>query len=119
MSDDQAQQWVVISAAIVLGVYAYRRVTESVSDQASLKSIVGLANPAPLGSFVTAWGFTFLVVSILATVNPRLGGSFAILIATSDFLTNAPALFGTSHTQGDVTRNVQAPAARQKVRAAK
>lgn len=118
MSEDQAQQWVVISAAIVLGVYAYRRVTETVADQVSLRELVGLGQPAPVGSFVTAWGFTFLVVSILATANAQLGGAFAMLIATSDFLTNAPALFGTSKTKGDVTKNVTAtPATTVKVKA--
>lgn len=117
MTDESAQQWVVISAAVVLGVYAYRRVTETAADQVTLRELVGLGNPAPLGSFVTAWGFTFLVVSIIATANPPLGGAFALLIATSDFLTNAPALFGTSKTAGDITAKV-GPSAAAKANAA-
>lgn len=92
-----SERWVVISAAIVAGIYAYRRVTETVAAATTskmptatkVKSAAGIGPILPVGAFATAWGFTFLVVSILASASPGLGGSFAILIAVSDFLTNS------------------------------
>lgn len=97
MSPDMAERWVVISALVVAGVYAYQRLAAGGQTQpkASLQSIVGAEKPpAALGAFVTAWGFTFLTVSILATANPELGAAFAILIMTADLLTNLPAITG-------------------------
>lgn len=99
MDKASAEQWVTASAVIVLGIYGYRRLTEATASPVTVKNIVGLANPAPLGAFATAWGFTYLVIAIMAQAAPGLGGGFAILIATSDFLTNGPALFGDVSTQ--------------------
>jgi hypothetical protein len=98
MSKDTAQRWVVISALIVAGIYAYRRLTEATSSPVTLKKLVGIGNPVPLGAFATAWGFTYLVVAIMAEASPGLGGSFAILIATTDILTNA------SEVLADITK---------------
>ena len=93
MSPETAERWVVISALIVAGVYAYRRVTEVVAEPPiKLANIAGQGSPPPLGTFVTAWGVTFLGVSVLASANAQLGGAFAILIATGDLLANTPAL---------------------------
>lgn len=97
MDQATAERWVVISAALVAGIYGYRRITEPVAAPTAggkVKAAIGLGNPLPLGAFVTAWGFTYLVVSILASANPGLGGSFAMLIATGDFLTNATSVLG-------------------------
>lgn len=88
-----ADRWVTISAVIVLGMYGYRRLTEAASSPVTIKKLIGVGNPVPLGAFATAWGFTFLVLSIMAEAAPGLGGGFAILIATSDFLTNSQSVF--------------------------
>ena len=87
MSRDSAQRWVVISALLVAGVYGYRRITEPVQP-GKLSNILGIGELVPLGQFATAWGFTYLVVAIMAEAAPGLGGAFAILIAAADFLAN-------------------------------
>lgn len=92
MDKATADRWVTIAAAIVAGVYFYRRVTEPAAGPTTAKKLVGIGQPVPLGSFVTAWGFMFLVLSIVAEASPGLGGSFSALIATSDLLTNMPAI---------------------------
>lgn len=93
MDKSTAERWVTISAAVVAGMYAYRRLTEATSTPVTVKKLVGIGNPVPLGAFATAWGFTFLVIAIMAEAAPGLGGAFAILIATGDFLTNSSSVF--------------------------
>ena len=93
MNQSQAEQAVVISAFTVAGIYAYRRFTEPSAPPATAKKLLGVGELPPLGSFATAWGFTFLIVAAMAEVSPGLGGSFAILIATADFLTNSSSVF--------------------------
>jgi len=99
MDRSTAERWVTISALVVVAVYAYRRLTEATSSPVTLKKLVGIGNPVPLGSFATAWGFTFLAVAIMAEASPGLGGGFAILIATGDLLTNASSVLAdvTAH----------------------
>ena len=58
-----------------------------------MKKLVGVGELPPLGSFATAWGFTFLIVAIITEAAPGLGAAFAILIATSDLLTNSASVF--------------------------
>jgi hypothetical protein len=93
MSPASAERWVVISAALVAGIYAYRRIAEPTAPATGVRSFAGEGSPPPLGSWATAWGVTFLGVSIMAAVAPGLGGTFAILIAAVDFLGNAQNLF--------------------------
>lgn len=93
MDKATAERWVTISALVVLLIYGYRRLTEATSTPVTAKKLIGLGNPAPLGSFATAWGFTYLLVAIMAEASPGLGGGFAILIATGDFLTNSSTVF--------------------------
>jgi len=88
-----SERWVTISALIVAGIYGYRRLTEATSTPVTLKKIAGIGNPVPLGAFATAWGFTYLVVAIMAEAMPGVGGAFAILIAVGDFLTNSQSVF--------------------------
>jgi hypothetical protein len=103
MNDTTAERWVVISAVTVAGVYGYRRMTEPAAPPVTIKKLAGVGELPPLGSFATAWGFTFLVVAVIATASPGLGGSFAILIATADLLTNSASLFA------DVGKQQKAP----------
>ena len=93
MSPASAERWVVISAALVAGIYAYRRIAEPTAPATGVRSFAGEGSPPPLESWATAWGVTFLGVSIMAAVAPGLGGAFAILIAAVDFLGNAQNLF--------------------------
>ena len=98
MDKGTAERWVVISALVVAGIYGYRRVVEP-AEKGNLKNILGQGNPVPIGQFVTAWGFCYLVIAIMAEASPGLGGAFAILIGVSDLLTNGPALFGDINKQ--------------------
>lgn len=91
MDSSTAERWVVISALVVAGVYGYRRLVEPV-ESGNIKNIVGIGNPVPLGQFATAWGFAYLVIAIMASANPGLGGSFAILVMAGDLLTNTPSI---------------------------
>lgn len=91
MDRSSAERWVTISAFIVIAVYGYRRITEP-AEAGGLKNIAGQGSPVPLGQFVTAWGFCFFVVAILAEASPGFGGPFAILIATADVLNNMQGL---------------------------
>ena len=93
MTADTAERWVVVSAALVAGIYAYRRIAEPTAPATGVGSFAGEGSPPPLGSWATAWGITFLGVAIMASVAPGLGGAFAALIATVDFLGNAQNLF--------------------------
>lgn len=103
MSESTAERWVVISAVIVAGVYAYRRLTEAASTPVTLKKLLGVGGLPPLGSWATAWGFTYLVLAIMTEAAPGLGGGFAILIATSDLLTNSADVFADVKKQEGTT----------------
>lgn len=111
MNQDTAERWVTISALVVAGIYAYRRLTEAAAAPVTLKKLVGVGELPPLGSFATAGGFTFLVVAIITEAAPGLGAGFAILIATSDFLTNSASVFadvGKQEGQGSAKAATQA-----------
>jgi hypothetical protein len=98
MSPASAEGWVTTSALIVLAVYGYRRLTETATAKVSLKSVAGVGALPPLGQFVTAWGLTYIIVSVIAQSSPGGGGGFAILIMTVDLLTNAQSVFGDALT---------------------
>lgn len=90
MTPEGAERAITISALVVAGVYAYRRLTEPPSQQTSgrLAQLSGKGSPPPLGVFITAWGFTFLMLSVAASISPGLGGSMAVLVAIGDVLGN-------------------------------
>lgn len=100
MSKEGAEKAITISALIVFGVYFYRHLTEGTSATATASGssttgttskvgqFLGLGTPANIGQFVTAWGFTFFILSIIGSAAPGLGGSFAILVAATDLLGN-------------------------------
>jgi hypothetical protein len=104
MSQATAERWVTISAVTVAGIYTYRRLVEPSTPPATVKKLMGVGELPPLGSWATAWGFTFLVVSVMAEASPGLGGGFAILIMTADILTNSASLFA------DVGKQQKTPA---------
>ena len=89
-------------------VYGYRRVTET-AQTGTLKNIIGLGNPVPLGQWATAWGVTYLILSILASATPPVGGSMAILVMAGDLLTNMGNASGG--LAADIAKQQQQPAA--------
>lgn len=109
MSQEGAERAVLISALIVFGVYFYRHLTEGTSTTATgtncnipksssgnvgkMEQFMGFGTPANIGQFITAWGFVFFVLSVLASAAPGLGGSMALLVLTSDLLGNSCQLF--------------------------
>jgi hypothetical protein len=99
----QGETAVTTSALIVTGLYAYRKATEgetkAPASQKTAKGVkgyveapLGLGELAPLGEWATGMGFTFILLSILTSVNSTFGGSFAILVATGAVLTNGQAV---------------------------
>lgn len=90
MTKAGAERAVVISALVVFIVYFYRHFTEGTDTNSSggLGQLLGIGTPASIGKFVTAWGFVFFILAIVADAAPGLGGSFAILAATGDVLAN-------------------------------
>jgi hypothetical protein len=107
MTERSAERAITVSALAVAGIYAYRRATETPGPVGgslgrALFSDFGHSAPAPVASFITAWGFTFLALSVVASVSPGLGGSFAILVAVADALGNA------SQLSADVNKKVSA-----------
>jgi len=70
----KAQQLVITSAAVVAGVYAYRR--------------YGGKTQTTLGTFVTAWGTIFFILALGAEAAPGVSGAMALLVMTADLLAN-------------------------------
>ena len=93
MDQATAERWVTISAFTVAGVYGYRKLIEPSAPPATVKKLMGVGELPPVGSFVTAWGFTFLIIAIMTEASPGFGASFAILVATADLLTNSASIF--------------------------
>lgn len=81
MNESQAQTAVSISALIVAGTYGYRRLVEPQKGTAP-----------PTAHFVIGFGFTYIVLAVIAEAAPPVGGMFAILIAVGDFLANGASL---------------------------
>lgn len=101
MTTAGAEQAVSASALVVGGVYLYRKFTEgavppvaSAASKAGGKpaSLLGFGPVPSVGRFVTGWGFTFMVLSLLAEAMPDFGGWLAILVATGDVLANGTAI---------------------------
>lgn len=91
MTQQGAERAVTVSALVVAGIYTYRRLTEGSGPPTKGSKVAQLAGqgaPANVGSFITAWGLVYLVISIVTSAAPSLGGSFAILVAVGDALTN-------------------------------
>jgi hypothetical protein len=93
---ETAERWVVVGAAVTGVVYGYRALTEGTAAPAGVKSklkaALGTPKPAPLGTFATAWGVTWMVVAVITQAAPAFGGAFAILIMSSDLLVSVDAI---------------------------
>lgn len=85
MNRIEAQAAVSLSAFWVAGIFAYRKLSEPITQ----------TTPAPSSTahFVIGFGFTYVLLSIIAQAAPALGGMFAVLVATGDTLANGKPLF--------------------------
>jgi hypothetical protein len=88
MTTDQAQSAVTLSAFVVAGIFAYRKLASG-STAASVPQT---------SHFVVGFGFTYIILSLLAQAAPALGGMGAILVATGDLLVNGQAITGALQT---------------------
>lgn len=85
MNAESAHTAVAVSAVWVALLFAYRKLNPA---QASAKAVPQTAH------FVIGFGFTYIVLSILAEAAPELGGLMAVLVATGDTMVNGQAIFG-------------------------
>lgn len=107
MTQGQGETAVTTNALILAGLYGYRKTTETITKTPShhnegaplkggLKTYVetplGIGELAPLGEWATGMGFTFILLSIMTSINATFGGSFAILIGVGAVLGNGQAV---------------------------
>lgn len=107
MTQGQGETAVTTSALILAGLYGYRKTTETITKipnhhnegaplkkglKAYVESPLGIGELAPLGEWATGMGFTFILLSVVTSVNATFGGSFAILIAVGAVLGNGQAV---------------------------
>lgn len=94
MTSQGAEKAITTSALLVAGIYTYRRLTEGAGSPSGSKAaqLLGRGSPPSVGVFITAWGTAYLVMAIMAQASPGLGGSFAILTAAADILSNGQQL---------------------------
>lgn len=78
VTSGQADQWIIASAAVTGGIYAYLKWRG--------------AQTAPVPVFVTAWGVVYVTLSLMALPAPGLGAGFAMLVMVSDLLANGKDL---------------------------
>lgn len=79
MTQESGQRWLITSAAVVGGVYAYTKWRGR--------------NDTPIEKFVVSWGVTFFVLALITEASPRFGGAFSALVMVSDLLANGRTLF--------------------------
>jgi hypothetical protein len=102
MNASQGETAVTTSALVVGGIYVYRKATEAAqgvtptkrrhSAKSTAEGLVGVGEVLPVGTWITGAGVTFVTLAIINSVNPSLGGSLAILVATGTFLGNGAAV---------------------------
>jgi hypothetical protein len=106
MTNEQAQSAIVTSAVLVGAIYMYRRMVEP--DQAqdapkdprrAIRQLAGIGPTAPLGRFITGWGFTYLVLAAIEGPAPDIAGMLAWLILLGCLLGNGRELARTLDTQ--------------------
>lgn len=99
MTDSQARDAINGAAIIIAGLYFYRKLIEPQTPQTRRKrqpsslgatagQVLGVGPLASTGRFVVGFGFTFLTLSIVEGISPKLAGSFAILVAVGAVLGN-------------------------------
>lgn len=99
MTTARSQSLIVTSAAVVAGVYAYKRYNDP-------------GQSASLQVFATAWGVIFFILALGAEVAPGPAGAMAVLVMVSDLLANTQGLAGqvTSVLSGKISSSPSAAA---------
>lgn len=102
MTSAEAETAVTTAALIAGGIYVYRKTTEAVTKaptskqphtpRSTAEGVIGVGELLPTGTWLTGMGVTFIGLSIITSINPNLGGSLAILVATGTFLGNGMAV---------------------------
>lgn len=96
ITQQKAESVVLLSALVVGGGYLYRRVSEGEPTQTGKGNtalrVLGQGETLPTGKFVTGFGISFVVISMLASLEPQLGASFAGLLAAGSFFFNGQAI---------------------------
>lgn len=105
MTDQGSEQAVVVSAVIVSGIYFYRKLTDPALGRAVAGPLEGSGGRAvgalfgsrtgavaPLGRWLLGFSVSFMIIAVLAAIDPGLGGWLAILLATGSVLTNGMAI---------------------------
>lgn len=87
---------IVVSAALVFAIYAWRWFTgsEPPREKLSAKSVVAVGGSrlvSPEG-FLVAWGTVYLVISVLAGWSEALASSMAISVLVGDILANGVSI---------------------------
>lgn len=80
MTSAGADQWVIASAAVTGGLYAWLKLRG--------------AQDTPVQTFVTGWGVVYVSLSVVGMAVPGLAAGFAILILAADFLANGQLIAG-------------------------
>lgn len=118
MTNDQAQSAIVTSAVLVGAIYMYRRMVDPapVTDaphtpSETLRQLAGTGPTAPLGRFITGWGFTYLTLAAVAEPAPDVAGGLAWLVLLGTILGNGRELSRTLQHQLRETRTQQRAAA--------
>ena len=102
MTKASAEQAVTVSALLVGGIWAYRKVIEPATSQAGkntasssqlLKVIGAEPTPANAAQFAVGFGFTYMTLATVATFAPDVAGWLAILVAAGDLLINGASVF--------------------------
>jgi hypothetical protein len=105
MTGEQAETTITLSALVTSGVYFYRRLSEGETSTPDSQHIgetaarsLGSGPVLPLGQWLPAAGFTFLVLALLGAASPDIGGAAALLVGTGAFLGNGVAALGDLKT---------------------
>jgi hypothetical protein len=85
-----AQTAVALSAFWVALLFGYRKLaTGAIVDPKQIPSTA---------HFLIGFGFTYIVLAMIAQAAPPAGGMFAVLVATGDTLANGQAIFADVQT---------------------
>lgn len=80
MNKENGQRWLITSAFVVGGVYAYMKWRGRTQT--------------PVSEFATAWGAVFFILALVTEASPQVGGAFSVLVMVSDLLANTPTITG-------------------------
>lgn len=95
MNEQTAERWLVTSALVVGGTYAFLKWKGKTTTS--------------VGTFATAWGCVYLVLALMTEASPAFGGAFSILVMSGDLLANLPHLTSTAGISTTLGGSVSPP----------